>query len=154
MKKNILETLIGFIVIMTAVAFIVFVYQNASNSYKEKGDNYLLKAKFQSAEGIIKGSDIMIAGIAIGQVEDMTLDFETYEAVVTLSINKKINIPSDSRASIVSSGFIGSKFISIDPGSDETFLKNGDSIIYTNSALNLEGLIGKIMYSFGNKAAK
>ena len=154
MKKNILETIVGFAVIILAILFAMFIYNNAHNAHRDKGQGYLLSAKFQNISGIIEGSDIMIAGIKVGEVEHMELDPKTYEAVALLKINNDISIPSDSRAAIVSAGLVGNKFVSIEPGSEETNLKNGDKIIYTSSAVNLESLIGKFIYSIGNKPSQ
>jgi phospholipid/cholesterol/gamma-HCH transport system substrate-binding protein len=153
MKKNIFETLTGFAVIVASVVFTVIIYNHAKSSYQTKGSSYELNAKFGNISGIIKGSDVMIAGINVGEVVDMSLDPQTYEAIVTINVSSKVLVPVDSKASIVSSGFVGNKFIAIDPGVDKNNLKNGGTIAYTNSALNLETLIGKFMYSFGNKSS-
>ena len=153
MKKNIFETLIGFAVIILSVIFTIIVYNNAKSSYQTKGSSYTIQAKFSNISGIIKGSDVMISGINIGEVSDMYLDPETYEAIVKIQVNSTVAIPSNSVASIISAGFVGNKFIAIDPGSDKTNLQNGGIITHTNSALNLETLIGKFMYSIGNKSS-
>lgn len=145
MKQNILETIVGFLVIIIAFSFLVFAYKT-SNSYKvEKG--YIIKANFQNAEGIVSGSDVMISGIKIGEVKRLYLEKESFFAVAELEIHKDIKIPNDSQASIITSGFIGSKFISLSPGaSDENFV-DGGSIQYTQSSINIESLIGKFMYA-------
>lgn len=153
-KNNLFETLIGFLVIILAVAFAIFVYDNAKNSYEEKDGVYIVSASFQNVDGIIKGSDVIIAGIKIGSVHDMSIDNKTYQAILKIEISKNISIPIDSKASILSSGFVGNKFISIEPGIEDKMMKNGDTIAYTTSALNLETLIGKLMYSFGNKVSQ
>jgi len=93
----------------------------------------------------------MIAGIKIGVVDELLLDHQTYEALVICDINKAISIPIDSKASIVSAGFVGNKFITIEPGIDQKMLQNGDTIVYTGSSLNIETLVGKFMYSIGAK---
>ena len=154
MKKNILETAIGFSVIVIAILFTLLIYKSAHFAYNDKDKGYVINAKFQNISGIIEGSDVMIAGIKIGQVHELALDPKTYQAVITLKINSSVEIPSDSRASITSAGIVGNKFIAIDPGSEETNLKNGDSLTYTSSAINLESLIGKFIYSIGNKTAQ
>jgi len=151
MKKNIFETLIGFAVIILSVVFTVVIYNNAKSSYQAKGSSYTIQAKFTNISGIIKGSDVMIAGINIGEVADMSLDPQTYEAIVKMNINSAVAIPVNSTASIITSGFVGNKFIAIDPGSDQKNLQNGETITHTNSVLNLETLIGKFIYSIGNK---
>ncbi|MDX1923743.1 MAG: outer membrane lipid asymmetry maintenance protein MlaD [Rickettsiaceae bacterium] len=144
MKQNTLETILGFAVILTALIFLFYSYsQKNKDSYEE----YHLAAKFDSIDGIINGSDVQIAGIIVGRVSSLTLDPETYSAIATLSIAKHIQIPTDSRASVSSSGFLGGKYISITPGGDDEFLKDGGQIKYTQSSINLESLIGKFMYS-------
>jgi phospholipid/cholesterol/gamma-HCH transport system substrate-binding protein len=149
MRQNIIETIIGFIVIGVALMFFMFTYTTKDSSGND--DGYLLKASFQNAEGIVKGSDVMIAGIKIGSVAKLTLDRDTFFAMMEMTINKDVKLPTDSQAAIVSSGFLGSKFVAIVPGGDSTDLKNADQIKHTQSSVNMEALIGKFMYSFGSK---
>jgi phospholipid/cholesterol/gamma-HCH transport system substrate-binding protein len=149
MKQNILETIIGLIVLIISGWFFIFAYN--VNRMNTDNDVYTVEAKFQNAEGIVPGSDIMVAGIKIGEVSKMILDRETFFAVMQLEINDAIKIPKDSQASVSSSGFLGSKFISIVPGVSSEDLVDKDIIKFTQSSVNLESLIGKFMYSFGNK---
>ena len=154
MKKNIIETIIGFIVIIITVFFVVFIYNNAKKTSISKA-TYQVYANFQNVDGIASGSDIMISGIKVGKVSEINLDKQTYQAVVKMQLDDNIKIPSDSKASISSSSLLGgNKFIAIDPGAEDFMLKNGDQIIDTSSPVNLESLIGKFMYSMGNKSTK
>ena len=149
MKENIVETTIGLLVMLIAGWFLAFAYNvNRSNNNNE---GYLVSARFQNAEGIYEGSDIRVAGIKIGEVETLTLDRANFFAVMQFRINQDIKLPKDSQAAIVSSGFLGGKFVSIIPGVLEEDLKNSDAIKQTQSSVNIESLIGKFMYSFGNK---
>ncbi len=150
MRQNIIETVIGFIVIIIALIFLIFAYATGGRTITE--DVYELQAKFQSAEGVGPGSDIMLAGIRIGEVAGLTLDRENFFAIMRMSINKDIKLPTDSQAAIVSSGFLGGKFVSIVPGGDTADLKDGDQIKLTQSSVNMEALIGKFMYSYGNSS--
>ena len=145
MKQNILETIIGFFVIAIALSFIFYAYfiKNSQKSH----DGYIIKASFQNAEGIIKGSNVMIAGIKVGHVEDIYLNEKDYTVNSTLRIFNYVKIPSDSTASIISSGFLGNKYVAINPGLSERLLVAQDSIYKTQSSINLESLIGKFMYS-------
>ena len=144
MNKNIFETITGFIVIGVALFFFAFGYSKQQSN--DKG--YLVTANFQNAEGIVKGSNVMLAGIKIGNVEEMSLNYDNFFAVIDLRIKDTIKLPKDSNASIVSSGFLGGKYISISPGiSTETF-KDKDKIFYTQSSVNLESLVGKFIYTF------
>jgi len=149
MKQNVIETLVGFAVLAIAVWFLVYAFH--TNRMNTVSEGYFVTARFQNAEGINEGSDIVVAGIKIGDVEEMTLDRKDFYAVMTLKINNGIKLPKDSQAAVVSSGFLGGKFISITPGVEDDDLQNGDTITLTHSSVNLESLIGKFMYSFGNK---
>ena len=152
MKQNIIETLVGFTVIIIALAFLVFAYKDANRN--TRSDGYTLKASFQSAEGITKGSDVMLAGVKIGTVSDIALDKTSFFAWVNLNVEKGIKLPKDTRLEVATSGILGSRYISVIPGDSEEILTSGDQIKYTQSAINLESLIGKLIYSFGGNNKK
>lgn len=149
MKQNIIETIVGFAVLIIAFLFLIFAYKTGSSMTNDKG--YQLTASFQSAEGISVGSDIMISGIKIGSVKKISLDPNSYFANVYLNINESIKIPKDSKAQVVTSGLLGGKYIAIVPGSDNEDLTPNEEIRYTQSAINIESLINKIVSSFGSK---
>lgn len=150
MQQNIIETIVGFLIITIATVFFIFAYRTAGAEKHESG--YTLEAKFQSAEGIIEGSDIMLAGIKIGKVQKLSLDHDTFFAIMEMNIDKGVKLPKDSQAAIVSSGFLGGKFVSIAPGGDSDDLQDHDQIKFTQSSVNMEALIGKFMYSYGNNS--
>lgn len=146
MQKNIIETLMGAVVLVVAGVFFVFAYKG-SGMRMESG--YVVKADFANASGIALGSDVRIGGIKIGTVSDLSLDPESYEAVVFMQIGNATKLPKDSSASVVSSGLLGEKYIQITPGGDEKMLADGGKIDFTQSAVNLEEMIGKFMFSGG-----
>ncbi|MEK6745743.1 MAG: outer membrane lipid asymmetry maintenance protein MlaD [Rickettsiales bacterium] len=146
MQKNIIETLMGAVVLVVAGVFFAFAYKG-SGMQIESG--YMVKANFTNASGIALGSDIRIGGIKIGTVSDLTLDANSYEAVISMQIRSTTQLPKDSSASVVSSGLLGEKYIQITPGGDEAMLANGEKIEFTQSAINLEEMIGKFMFSGG-----
>ncbi|OZG32463.1 outer membrane lipid asymmetry maintenance protein MlaD [Rickettsia endosymbiont of Culicoides newsteadi] len=148
MKQNVIETLVGFIVIVVAIGFFIFAYKIGNSSRVESG--YMLKANFQNAEGIVRGSDVMLAGVKIGSVIDITLDKSSFFALLTICINNDIKLPKDTSIAIVTGGILGSRYISVTPGSSEENLAIGEQIKYTQSAVNIESLIGKLIYSFGS----
>ena len=150
MKYNFIETVIGFIVIVIAIAFLAYLY--AFSYQKQKDNSYVIEAKFQNVEGIIQGSDVIISGIKVGAVDKLTLHPDFFDVSVQLSIYQDIRIPTNSSAAIVSTGLFGNKYILITPGPATTFLKPHESIKRTHSAMNLESLIGKFMYSFNDKS--
>lgn len=151
MKQDVFETIVGFIIIAIASYFIIFVYNTTSNN----SDGYHIIGSFSNAEGINKGSNVMVAGIKVGEVVNMSLDSESYDALVTLKLNKTVKIPKDSQAAIVSNGFLGGKFIAITPGAVDQDLKNNERLQFTQPSLNLEGMIGKFMMNaFSNSNNK
>ena len=99
MGRNLIETLMGAVVIAVAVFFFVFAY-NTANIQTVKG--YQVSAKFDRIDGIREGSDVRMSGIKIGTVTKQTLDPKTYLAVVELSVRPDIKLPTDSSARIAS----------------------------------------------------
>jgi phospholipid/cholesterol/gamma-HCH transport system substrate-binding protein len=150
MTQNTIETIVGFITIITALIFLTFAYNKGDDSSDIK-NTYPIKASFQNAEGIFEGSDVRVAGIKIGFVEKLTLDKNNFFAIINFRINNDIKLPKDTQAAISTSGFLGSKFISLTPGASEEELSANDQIKHTQSSLNIESLVSKLMYSIGNK---
>jgi len=146
MRRNLIETIIGFLVILVAIIFFVFSYKVAD--VKKLESTYELTAKFDQVEGIVVGSDVAISGIKVGIVKNLSLDTKDYNAKMTMAIKDNIKLPSDSSAKIVSEGLLGSKYVSIEAGSDDEMLEDGDQIMYTQSSMNLESLISK--FAFGS----
>jgi phospholipid/cholesterol/gamma-HCH transport system substrate-binding protein len=146
MQKNILETIMGAVVLVVAGAFLMFAYRGSDVRVE---DGYDITARFANASGIALGSDVRIGGIKVGVISDLSLDATSYEAVVAMQIGKSTKLPKDSSAAIVSSGLLGEKFVQITPGGDEAMLDAGGKIEFTQSAVNLEELIGKFVFSGG-----
>jgi phospholipid/cholesterol/gamma-HCH transport system substrate-binding protein len=146
MQKNVIETLMGALVLLVAGGFLVFAYEGSQLHVE---DGYTVSGRFSNASGIALGSDIRIGGIKIGVVSDMKLDPSSYDAVVSMQIGGSTKLPKDSSAAIVSSGLLGEKFIQITPGGGDAMLADGGKIDYTQSAVNIEELIGKFVFSGG-----
>jgi phospholipid/cholesterol/gamma-HCH transport system substrate-binding protein len=110
--------------------------------------SYEVKAKFDNIGGLKVRSPVKMAGVTIGRVTAIDIDRDTYEAVATLRLEQRYDrIPTDATAKIYTAGLLGEQYISIEPGGDETFLKNGDRITLTQSAVVLEQVIGQFLYS-------
>lgn len=107
---------------------------------------YQLTARFNSASGLRVGADVELAGVPVGRVASITLDPERAQAVVLLRLPEDLRLSSDTIASIKTSGLIGDKFVSLSPGGSEIQLKPGGEIEDTESAVDLESLIGKIAF--------
>ncbi len=150
MSKNILETLTGAVVLAVAAWFLMF-FMKHNTAVSITNDHYSLFAKFEQADGISVGTPVRIGGVKVGVVISEDLDPKNYYAVVTFSVDKKVKIPTDSTAKISSEGLIGGKYLSIVPGSEEQMLEANGELKFTQSAVNLETLIGKMIFSKESK---
>lgn len=152
MRRNYsLDLIVGLFVLAGMVAFVLLALKvSGLEDFSWHKEEYVIKANFANIGGLKPRSRVAIAGVNIGRVKAITLDSEnSYDAVVELSINSELKdkIPEDSIASIRTSGLIGDNFVAITPGASEEYLQNGQYIGETNSALVLEDLIGKYLFS-------
>ena len=139
MKENVAEAFIGGIVVLVAAAFLIFMGQNSGIS--GNSGQYELTAKFRSAEGVVVGSDVRMAGVKVGSVTGIELDPDTYLASTRFSVADSIKIPDDSEAGIASEGLLGGAFVELSPGGSEFMLASGDEVINTQSAVSLLQLL-------------
>jgi phospholipid/cholesterol/gamma-HCH transport system substrate-binding protein len=108
--------------------------------------SYEIRASFGSISGLKEGAVIEIAGVRIGKVSGIQLDPGFYEAIVSMDIDREVKIAEDSIASIRTAGIIGDRYVDISPGGAESYLRPGDEIKETESAINLEELLGKYIF--------
>lgn len=144
MRRNLIETILGGVVLVVAGLFLVFAY---SNSGIQAVSGYEVFAKFDRIDGLKNGGDVRMSGIKVGTVLSQEIDPETYLAVVRLSVAPSIKLPLDSAAEIVSDGLLGGKYLSLVPGAEEKMIQPGGEIKFTQSPLNLESLISQFMFS-------
>ena len=144
MRRSPIETLIGALVIAVAVVFFVFAYNTAQ---VETVEGYQVSASFDRIDGIHPGSDVRMSGIKIGIVVDSRIDPETYLAVVTMSIDSKIELPADSSAAITADGLLGNRYLALTPGGDEETIPEGGRIEITQGAIDLTSLLGQLIFS-------
>lgn len=108
------------------------------------GKGYDIYAIFSNSGGVKEGSTIVIAGVEVGRVKSIVL--ENYQARVVLSLPPEIRIQDDAIASIKTKGLVGEKYIEITPGGSETFISPGGRIRETQSSVDLEELISKLVF--------
>ena len=138
MASNIHETLIGAVVIAAAAGFLYLAAQ--SGDYRSGGD-YKLSARFVSAEGLVVGSDVRLAGVKVGTLTDLSLDKQTFEAVATLSLDDDIALPEDSEAKVAAEGLLGGSFVEILPGGSPLEMEPGGEFMFTQSAVSFLNLL-------------
>ncbi len=148
--KNVFETIIGFLVLFIAGVFTYFACQSSGEKLN-RDDQYTLVASFDNADGIKVGSEVRVSGVVVGKVVHKGLDYDTYSAVVKIALNRKIKLPEDSSAQIISSSLLGDKYVSIAPGNEEKMLGDKDSIEFTQSSINIEGIISKFLFGLKEK---
>jgi phospholipid/cholesterol/gamma-HCH transport system substrate-binding protein len=148
MRINIIETITGGIVVILSLILLVYAY-TATQHNNQQG--YKISARFNKADGLVEGSDVKIGGIRVGSVSKMTIDPDTYAAVIELSINPKIKLPTDTSASIISESLLGGKYLDLQPGGDEEMMKEGGIIEQTQSSVILESLIGQFIFNGKDK---
>lgn len=112
------------------------------------GDTYELTARFTNSGGLNPGGNVLIAGVPVGRIETIRLNPADFSSVVTFSLRKDVKLPTDSIASIKTSGLIGDKFLALSPGSDDEILAPGARITDTESTVDLESLISR--FAFGD----
>lgn len=144
MKRNIVETAMGAVVLLVAAGFAFFFHTTAQLGSK---DGYELKARFSKIDGLENGSAVKVSGVKIGRVVDFGLDPESYQAEVRLSIDNNVKLPRDTAAVIASAGLLDGKFLTLEPGADDDMLAPGDFIEYTQSTPGLEQLLGQVIFS-------
>lgn len=149
MKRNAIEPILGALVLVAAVAFLVFAYNKAG---QRSFSGYPLTARFSSIDGLQTGGDVRIGGVKVGQITRITIDPETYLAMVQFVVAPEIKLPVDSVASITTEGLLGGKYIGLLPGSSDEMLKPGTLITHTEASVSLESLIGQFIYSGGSSS--
>jgi len=108
---------------------------------------YQVKMRFDNIGGLKGGAAVKSSGVVVGRVDTITFDDKTFQALVTIDVDKKFQFPDDSSAKILTSGLLGEQYIGLEPGGSEQNLKSGDTIAMTQSAIVLENLISQFLYS-------
>ncbi len=143
MGRNLIETVMGAVVLLVTAIFLFFAWDMAQVRAVQ---GYDVKAVFFRIGGLTAGSDVRIAGIKVGTVDDIRLDPVTYDAVITMSLSADVRIPADSSATIAAEGLLGGKYLRLEPGTAEEMLAAGDSIENTHDYRALEDQVGEIIF--------
>jgi phospholipid/cholesterol/gamma-HCH transport system substrate-binding protein len=148
MNTRTIEIAVG-VFVAAGLAALFMLAMKVSNLATYGGDDgYLISARFDNIGGLKVRSPVSASGVRVGQVTDISYDSGGYEARVTMSIEPQYDkFPTDTAASIMTSGLLGEQFVSLEPGAEEEFLKPGNEIEITQSALVLEQIIGQFLYS-------
>jgi len=144
--RSVAEVLAGAVVLLVAAGFLLFAVTNSGRS-TVTGPAQTLTARFDRIDGLAPGADVRIAGVKVGSITAQRIDPQSFLAVLTLRIDGNLRIPDDSSAEIASEGLLGGRFVSIVPGGSERILRDGAQITITQSAISLESLLGRFIFS-------
>ncbi|MSQ92865.1 MAG: outer membrane lipid asymmetry maintenance protein MlaD [Gammaproteobacteria bacterium] len=138
----------GLFVLLGFAALFFLVTQITNREFGLGDGGYRLLGSFEQVGGLKPGAPVSMSGVTIGHVEGIEYDFNEYKARVTMRIDSDYDrIPDDSDAGIFTAGLLGGQYIGIGPGGSETFLAEGDQMQFTQSAIVLENLISKFLFS-------
>lgn len=153
MDRRMVDLLVGLFVLLgfAALVFLALRAGNMSGSFA-LSDTYETTARFDNIGGLKPRAAVRSAGVVVGRVTAIRFDDKTYQAEVTLALDRRYEFPKDTSAKIMTSGLLGEQYIGLEPGGDEAMLKPGDRITLTQSAVVLENLIGQFLYGKAGEA--
>ena len=151
MDRKIIDIWVG-VFMLIGIAALLFLALKVGNLGSERnGATYNVEARFENIGGLKMKAPVKSAGVLVGRVSEIRLDPDKFQAVATLTLEKRFEFPKDTGASILTSGLLGEVYIGLEAGGDDKKLAQGDRITITQSAVVLERLIGQFMF---NKAAE
>jgi phospholipid/cholesterol/gamma-HCH transport system substrate-binding protein len=144
MSRNVIETVMGAVVLIIAAIFLVFAYTSAK---VRTVSGYEVSAKFDHVDGTREGGDVRIGGIKVGTIISEKLDPKTFSAIVRMSIDNSIKLPVDTVATITSSSLLGDNFMVLVPGNDDKIIPPDGTITNTQSPTSLMSLFSAAAFS-------
>lgn len=153
MRMRYIELTVGAFILLGVFALILMALRVSGISFQQSSKVYRLTAHFENLGGLTERAKVSMAGVNIGRVSKIYLDPKWYSAVVEMEIdgNKMTTLTKDTSAAILTAGLLGEKYIGLSAGADDEYLKDGDVIEDTQSALVLEELISRFVF---NKASE
>ena len=148
-----LEFAVGAFLLLALAALLVLAFASTNRQFGGGGDTYPLTARFSTLGQLRLQAPVRIGGVAVGRVAKIDLDPKRFDAVVTLDIDQRYQLPADTSAGIFTSGLLGESYVGLQPGGDPENLKSGEEIAYTQPAVDLIQLAGKYMFGGGSASA-
>lgn len=153
MSKTVLDLWVGLFVIAGIAALLFLALKVGSMTAVNTSNSYEVVARFDNIGGLKQRAPVKSAGVVVGRVSNIQFDNETYEAAVTLRLDKRYAFPKDTSAAIMTSGLLGEQYIGLEAGGDDKMLQDQDRIFLTQSAVVLENLIGHFIYGKAQEGA-
>lgn len=141
------DLLVG-IFVMLGLGAVAYLSLSVGGATLRRSGGLTLVAGFDELGGLKPRAPVVIAGVKVGQVRAIDLGPD-YRARVTLDLEPGLELPTDTTASIVTAGLLGDRYVSLQLGGETQMLKNGDTLSFTESAVLLERLLGKLVHNVG-----
>jgi phospholipid/cholesterol/gamma-HCH transport system substrate-binding protein len=149
-RSPIRDLLVGVFVLSGLAALAYLSIQLGGAAYSGPG-GLTIHASFDEIGGLAKRSPVVIGGVKVGQVTSIGLATDgSFRARVTMDVDRNLKLPDDTQAAVLTQGVLGNQYVGLSPGGSETLLANGGEISYTQSAVVIERLIGKLIQNLGN----
>ncbi|HYZ61848.1 MAG TPA: outer membrane lipid asymmetry maintenance protein MlaD [Acetobacteraceae bacterium] len=148
-RRSFAELATGAVVILIAAGFLAYALINTGRTTT---GGIHLTAEFTNVGSVGPGTDVRVSGVKIGSVTGLRIDPQSYQAILDFTVRSDLKLPEDSSAVISTGGLLGGSFVSIAPGGSDKILKDGGTITITQSATNLEDLLGKFIFNVGSLA--
>jgi len=142
---------VGIFMLLGAIALTFLALRAGNLATFSQGPSYNVLAKFDNIGGLKVRAPVKSSGVVVGRVATIQFDDKTFQAVVTLQLEKRYTFPADSAVKILTSGLLGEQYVGIEAGGDDTVLADGSVVQYTQSAIVLETLISKLMFGMAEK---
>ncbi|HXZ85150.1 MAG TPA: outer membrane lipid asymmetry maintenance protein MlaD [Myxococcota bacterium] len=151
-RSPIRDLLVGVFVLSGLAALAYLSIKLGAATYSGPG-GLILYANFDEVGGLAKRSPVVIGGVRVGQVKKIELAPDgSFRARVTMDVDQNLKLPDDTQAAVLTQGVLGNQYVGLSPGGSDTLLKNGGEITYTQSAVVIERLIGKVIQSLGGSS--
>ncbi len=152
-QRKSIEIWVG-IFIVAGLAGLTMLAVQVSNAGAGGGDIFRISATFNNVGGLSEKAPVMIGGVRVGRVGDISIDKESYRAVVSMDIDAHYdNLPIDTSASIFTAGLLGAQFVGLQTGGEDIYLQEGGRLDLTQDAIQLEDLIGKFLFNQGKESS-
>ena len=151
MNSRAVEFWVGVFVLIGFASLLFLALKVGNGRFGAEADSYTVTARFNNIGSLKVRAPVRAAGVTVGRVDGVEFDNKDYQARVHMTVVGAYKFPTDTSASILTSGVLGENYVGLEAGADETFLKSGDQIKITQSAVVLEQLIGRFLYDKAQK---
>lgn len=151
MERTTMDLWVGIFAAAGAAALLGLALKVGNLTSSSVGETYTVTAAFENIGGLKPRAPVKSAGVVVGRVDNIQFDSKTFEANVTLKVDKRYPFPKDTFANIYTAGLLGEQYVGLEAGGDEQSLKDGDKISHTQDAVVLEKMISQFLY---NKASE